>query len=316
MRSKNIFENVIYGEDSLTELFCNLLQFPVFRVAFCKVLSDRLGFKVSFSYDDINSQFETAFNGRPDIIIENGKCTFFIEVKTSNTTPLTKNQPVGYTKFLQANYTERNRALIFLIPKGYQHGEEIIARHKISKASIPLRIIYWEEILQIRSKIKVNAFLDHFFDLIQAWYESHIVTFSAQELKMIKTKDFAVSFKKLMHVHHFARTELKRMAPYYLGDSENELMMYFKNRTGKFSFFFGIWYDLFAEKGIPMCIGTEPQSDQYDPKAVREFKRVFKKEIILYKNEPIIPLGLDVLGADSNTDLVISKIKQVYDTTN
>lgn len=137
-RENNIFYRVLGNEDSVTEMFCNLLMFKPFREQFLSRILEKikkihtqdkaLNNLTGLTYDDIDTQIAIE-EGRPDIVILNEKIKIFIEVKITKYRELTDNQPEGYLADL-GNKENANKtvALFFLIPQGYYHIEEIKKR--------------------------------------------------------------------------------------------------------------------------------------------------------------------------------------------
>jgi hypothetical protein len=78
IRERNIFYRVIKDEKSITELFCNLMQFDSFKELIINILRREMKiFKFSFGYNDICSEFNLGKLGRIDIAINSYETLFF-----------------------------------------------------------------------------------------------------------------------------------------------------------------------------------------------------------------------------------------------
>ena len=73
-REANIFHNLIRNENTLTELFCNLLQFDSLREILISLLKTKIKSQnLNFEYEDVEIEVNLNGNGICDIEIENDK---------------------------------------------------------------------------------------------------------------------------------------------------------------------------------------------------------------------------------------------------
>jgi hypothetical protein len=116
-RSRNLFAQVVEGENSLTELFCNFLQYHVFRNAFLSSIGIRQDALERISYSDIDTHVRTKA-GVPDITIKlENEIQILVEVKAFDAA-LTDYQPEGYLNTLQSCGAAETH-LAFIVPPHY-----------------------------------------------------------------------------------------------------------------------------------------------------------------------------------------------------
>ena len=114
-REKNIFFGLIKNENSMTELFCNFLQFKSFRDTVLGLFLEKNELN-SIKFEDIDTQCSLPNNkGRPDMIISNDSVKILFELKTEVDTPLTENQPFSYLEYLRT-ISSKTKWLIFFTP--------------------------------------------------------------------------------------------------------------------------------------------------------------------------------------------------------
>jgi len=214
-RENNIFYNVIRNETSLTEVFCNLMQYKVFRDLFLNIVNQKrikLSLEVfqisSIKYNDFSTEKDLKVKenssefGRGDLIVKDKEDEYICELKIEKYRKLTVNQPESYLKYLKND----NSRLYFIIPKGYMHKDDIYTRWNnetgYSKEKIKNHIIFWEDIIkEIRKKEldKLNIFINEFCNILDyRWFYYPNIKFSKYEIELLfqelknKKKDFAM----------------------------------------------------------------------------------------------------------------------------
>ena len=139
MQTDGIFHNLVKVENNYSDLLCNLMYIAAIRSAFAKLLGDD-----DLATGDFKTQ-EVTDQGTFDIVYEDDKRLYIIEVKVHTWTPLTENQPVSYLEYLSKRERETKK-LFFLVPFGYLHQAQAQHRYDWShKTEIELRFVYWEE---------------------------------------------------------------------------------------------------------------------------------------------------------------------------
>jgi hypothetical protein len=201
-RENNVFFNIVKNETSVTEVFCNLMQYKPFRDMFLEIVNEKrkkLKFEEldlsTIKYNDFSTEkdFGKAFEddknrGRGDLILDNNG-DYIFELKIERYREPTSNQPEGYLKYLE----DDNSRLFFIVPKNYMHKDEIYDRwYKktgYSKENIENHFIFWEDIIkQIRKKEldKLNLFINEFCNILDyRWFYYQNIVFSYYEIDLL-----------------------------------------------------------------------------------------------------------------------------------
>jgi len=197
-REENIFFNIIKNETSLTEVFCNLLNYKAFRNVFLNIVKNKnIDFNVSnVSYKNFNTELILdGDNGRSDLHLKANNTEYIFEIKIELYTDLTDNQPEGYLEYLRSkNIEDVDKNLFFILPRGYLHLKDIhrrwINESKYSKNEIDTKnIIYWDEILNEIKKLeldKLNLFISEFCKIMNyRWFKYEDIKFLQSEMELI-----------------------------------------------------------------------------------------------------------------------------------
>jgi len=139
-----IFENIVYNENTFTELFRNLMRFKVFRREFLNLID--FDFSEELIDFDCFSTQKTTENGRPDLVISTQTLEIYIEIKVWNTI-LTNNQPEGYLKELE-RIDKNEKLLVLLTPKNYKYLKVYNERKKLFNSKIRTQTIFWSDIIE------------------------------------------------------------------------------------------------------------------------------------------------------------------------
>jgi len=285
-REKNIFYNVIRNETSLTEVLCNLMQYKIFRNLFLNFVNDKTK-NLNLDFDDIkykNFDTEKDFNiqedeidknvGRGDLILNIDKVDYIFEIKIENTTRTTKNQPDGYLKYLKKqNQHEYKKRLFFIIPKGYLHKKNL---DKLKE-----NILYWEDFLETIEKAelnKVNILIEEFCKILNVnWFYYEEIEFISQELNLLLNQNKIEGTKLLenMNVPNLMKKLFSIVDEVKLDTNKNPTAVkhnsdyygyFLKNKSydipEKWTFWFGIDFELWAEKNVPIAIQIILNNDE------------------------------------------------------
>ena len=111
---------------------------------------------------------------------------FIFEIKNKVYTNLTTNQPNSYLNYLNNKHSN----LFFLIPRGYKHKDEIIARWK-DYNNVSNQILYWEDFINkiTESNIyKDNTEINMFYKFCLYWFDMKTIEFNEEENKLFNDK--------------------------------------------------------------------------------------------------------------------------------
>ena len=340
-REKNIFFNIIKNETSVTEIFCNLMQYKLFRDMFLEMVNEKrkkLEFEefdlTTIKYNDFSTEkdfgkdFEDDKNrGRGDLILEND-VDYIFELKIERYRRPTSNQPEGYLKYLEND----NSRLFFIVPKNYMYKNVIYDRwYKktgYSKENIKNHFIFWEDIInQIRKKEldKLNLFINEFCNILDyRWFYYPNIVFSdyefnllfqnqknkKEELSMLMDTNLPKVMSKLFQIveevdNKFdTKREITKTEEYYGYLLKN------KNIPDNWEIWFGIDYEIWEIHNCPLTI-------QIYSEDAEEMKRIEKLDLRLeefdYQDEDMlkvffIALEKDLFNEDTN-------IIQVFENT-
>lgn len=282
-RENNIFYNVIRNETSLTEVFCNFMQYKVFRNLFIELINKKrkiLNLKEihssSIKYDDFFTELylkeeDTKF-GRGDLILKNKDIDYIFELKIEKYTTLTKNQPESYLKYLKND----NTRLYFIIPKGYMHKDTIYDRWTdftdYTRTEIDNHIIFWEDIIkEIRDKEidKLNLFINEFCNILDyRWFNYPEIRFSNFEVKVLfqehksKKKELTMLIdinmpniiSKLFKIVEAANDKLDTTKDNSKTDAYYGYILKNKNISENIEIWFGVDFEIWEQHSFPLSI--------------------------------------------------------------
>ena len=324
-----VLDRAISDENHFTELFHNFLQHKEFKNRFIDLLgiqdpnSEPLRFKTS-------TQNSIGEFGQPDMLVySDNEAYFLIEIKVYNTN-LTDNQPKGYYQKLLSLDQSSRRGLILIAPRYYAHLKIYHERLKSienSQDSIAIKVIEWEEIIEMMSGLqesKSNPLFKEYLQFLRNWFKYYPQYLTKSENQIMHNKETGIAFQKSMSlIHHVlqkleAKEDTKILRKSFTLDSFEEYGFYIKLQDQK-EIFFGLWFDLWAEHGTPFCICTGDKDfiflQRFTEKAqaiglvspidFREWKTFsLNREILGYKNseDKITDILLDLInGLNKNT---------------
>jgi len=258
-----IFENLVYNENTFTELFKNIMKFKVFRREFLSLIDCEFSGE-HIDFENFSTQ-KTTDNGRPDLIISTQSLEIFIEVKVWNTM-LTDNQPLGYLKELEG-MSKNNKMLILLAPKNYKYLDDYNKRKSKDKSTIKTQTIFWEEIIyRIKQEelFEGNSLLKEYFELLKEWFEPKNVEIDDKFLEIMYNIDTPNSIEKLTDLISKIKTELQKSGVEITSNKSNILNEYgfYCDSGDSYSLFIGEWFEYWKATGNPLCIAIETKNKQ------------------------------------------------------
>ncbi len=264
-----IFENLVYNENTFTELFKNLMRYKIFRKLFLEQINkDLLEYEIPF--EDFSTQ-KTTENGRPDLVISNLDMEIFIEIKVYDTA-LTINQPTGYLKELEKS--KKIRQLVLLIPHDYKYLQEYNSRKEELQSPIPCTTIYWENIIQKIEEEEIhdsNPILSEYLTLLKQWFEAPKIFLDQQFMKFMNDKFTPQNLEKLSKIIHQLKDTLHKKDIKIGGFNKKILDEYgFYYDTDSFKLFIGEWFEYWKHSGSPLCFALKSNNDQ----TLDRFKKV------------------------------------------
>ena len=318
-REKNIFYNLIKNETSLTEVFCNLLDYKIFRDLFLEIVNKKRieqgqkkfdlssiqyqNFTTEKNFGEDKNCFEEEEKkkiGRGDLILEDASgLEYIFELKIEKYTNLTDNQPKGYLCYLK----KENARLFFILPRGYMHINDIYTRwHKETgypKEEIKKHIIYWEDIIHEIRNIeldKINLFINEFCKILDyRWFYYEDIKFSKSEIElinlnnkrkkgyeMLSNSNIPSLVSKLFNIIENVKVEVKKDKASV--EQYPDFYGYYvkdKRIPNEWEIWFGVDFEIWASGKSPLTI--QISSDNTDD--IPKIQELCGSEKFEYKNE-------------------------------
>jgi hypothetical protein len=266
-RSENVFFKLVTDENSTTELLCNLLRFPGFRIPFLELfLPARIAGEVK--WEDFDTQVRLPEHGCPDLQIRNESVLALLEVKVRRGLAPTNYQMTGYFDYLASDRSNiHDRFLFFLVPKNWEYrdflSQSLRSRVDMSStAGIQTGIIFWEQVIEVLEAIDPvvpNEFLHEFNALLIARIAPKPVTFSEIEANMLFSGEIPQLLAKLQLIVN----EVRDRSTYAVHPSgsrslcPSEYGVYFRGAQDQPRLWFGVWTDFWIQYGKPLCFGVD-----------------------------------------------------------
>lgn len=194
-RENFILYKVLNQEVIFEEYFCNLLSQESFLRKFLDFIATKNDIlkNEDIKYKSFNTeqvlQIKNESYGRADIFLDLGDKKIIFEVKNKVYTPLTENQPQNYLKYLKSTVKninqdkDYNSYLMFLIPKNYDHINEIHQKWK-NYSDVDKQLFYWEDFIKTL-KDDTDVYVKAFFDFCVYWFDLDKIHFEKDELALL-----------------------------------------------------------------------------------------------------------------------------------
>lgn len=276
-REDFILFNVLNNEVVFEEYFCNLLKDNNFRSLFIKFIDSEVLNKeiICYNYFSTEKTLPKKY-GRADLFLKITNKEFIFEIKNKNKTGLTENQPTNYLEYLkEVNFTSKfDKYLFFLVPREYEHKEIIMDRWEdcsnYSRASIEKQIFYWQDlIIAIRDeKLEQNNIeIEMFCDFCDYWFDMKPVVFTNQEKELFKIEGSGMNEYNNMSIPKLMQKleNLTRNIGINAGMQEDTDVLGFNYsiEIEGYTILFGIDYDVWEEKKVPLNITIQNNNNGY-----------------------------------------------------
>jgi len=257
-----IFENLVYNENTFTELFKNLMRYKVFRKLFLELIDSNL-LNQDIQFEDFSTQKSTE-NGRPDLVISTDEVEIFIEIKVYDTT-LTPNQPNGYLLELEKKDGKTMKQLVLLTPREYKYLEEYNNRKKEYQSVINSKTIYWESIIKkvVEEEIhESNPILTEYLNLLKEWFEAPKIFINYQFTQFMNDKYLPRNLEKLTSIIDQLKVNLQRSGLKITNSKKKILDEYgFYCDSDGYLLFIGDWFEYWKYSGNPLCIALRTEDE-------------------------------------------------------
>ena len=316
--NRNIFEDVLNLEDSLTDALRNFLKYPPVRDALWRTLPPNVREHVNFcSIETIETRPSDSDLGEPDLVLYGSDFILVIEIKVKKERGLQPAQEEAYVpwteKEIQAFQKERG-FIVFLIPDDYHHSDLLDscieqARTRLcssDNSSIQiLDSIKWKTLIKAfesQNMPSLNELTHEFYDHLSKRFIPKPVIFSTEEVRLMNDKRTASGILKLMAiVNEKVKPKLNKFGSKF--DSVDYGYEFSSSEETK-SVYFGIWWEFWAATDFPLCIAIWNQSSQ---SMLESFQKKYKDRVRRFENRKG---EWSVVGfkLDSDTDFMIENI--------
>jgi len=266
-RENIILYNVLNQEIVFEEYFCNLLSFKKFRELFLEFIATKneILIKEDIKYGHFDTEVILDSGcGRADLFLKVGDQEFIFEIKHKDATKLTDNQPSQYLRYLK--YT--NKHLFFLIPKSYQHKDEIIEKWK-NFDDVENQIFYWQDfILKMKNEKFEEIEIKMFYDFCIYWFNMKPITFADGEKQLLTAEGEKVSsFKNISVPKLMQKLEsivINIAGNTYMKRYDSILGLCYFKKVGDYIIWFGLDYAIWETKELPLTIVLKDQTKDDD----------------------------------------------------
>jgi hypothetical protein len=307
-----IFDNLVYNENSFTELFKNLMRFKVFRREFLSLIDYDFSTE-NFEFENFTTQ-RTTSNGRPDLVISTEMTEIFVEIKVWDTV-LTNNQPTGYIKELESS-NKSNKILILLSPSNYKFLSEYEIKKKESASNVFTQTIFWTDIIDKFDQEEIhdgNPIFHEYRELLREWFEPRKVKIDNKFLEIMYNVNVPDSLIKLSEFISQLKIELQKRNVDITCNKTNILSEFgfYCDKKDSYSLFIGEWFEYWSAKGTPLCI-TIHSSHEEIKNRFTELCELYKfKKPEYYNNWLTSDINLSI--GDDQLGLISDKIYSITD---
>ena len=195
------------NENVTTQLLANLMQRKYIRDAIVRYLtSPSDGRDVGISKTDLDSiknesistQVRTSTQGQPDLVVHSEKVFLVLENKIHANTTLQDHEVYDYIGLVR-QHPQKNKYLVFLVPKNYSYLYNIRAIN--GEPDVSVVIHFWDDFIDYMESLEIESpVLFEAIDFFKKVYcTKKTIVFTAKEaVAMVKTDDYFVfrSFQK------------------------------------------------------------------------------------------------------------------------
>ena len=288
-KNRNIFEDVLNRENALTDALRNFLKYPPVREALWQTLPipENVRKRVNFSLiEAIETRPSHSRDlGEPDLVLYGSDFILVIEVKVRQDRDLTDDhQQEAYVSWIEKEIRDTQKEMgfvVFLIPDDYHHSDLLDscieqARTRLCSSNNSniqiLDSIKWKTLIKAfesQNMPSLNELTREFYDHLSERFIPKPVIFSTEEICLMYSKETASGIPKLMNIVEQVKDNLKsseaqvsKIQPYNYG--------YYAISSERVYFYFGIWWQFWAEYGFPLCVAISSEENEAIQIAFRE----------------------------------------------
>lgn len=315
----SIFDGL--NENAVTIVFRNLLyRYKSVRQALQRTLPEDIRKKVNLSCINSIETHRSGGTGKgiPDLVIRGHGFILVIEIKVKKERGLQPAQQEAYVPWTQkAIQDEQTGFVTFLIPAGYHHREELEVQADEDDQRGRVRIlppIYWNQLVEELGSPEVLAdeLIREFYNHLSERFVPKPVRFSTEESCLMYSKETASGIPKLMNIVEQVKDNLKssgvkisKLQPYNYG--------YHAISSERVYFYFGIWWQFWAEYGFPLCMAISSEENQAIQITFRDqYENRDKNRVLLFEEDEDdgewLVVGYNLPEADIDCSALIGDI--------
>ena len=306
--NRNIFEDVLNLEDSLTDALRNFLKYPPVQDALQQTLPENVRERINLSsIEAIETRpSHNRHLGVPDLVLYGFDFILVIEVKID--APPTEAQQEAYIPWIREEIRNSQKEVgfvVFLIPDDYLYRVQLdsdLERKRESCRSENSNIqvldsITWQTLVKVfesQHMPSLNELIREFYDHLSERFIPKPVIFSTEEVRLMHSKKTASGILKLMDIVEKVKDDLdsSKVPRTRLDHSDGYAYNFISSE--KVYFYFGIWWQFWAEYGLPLCVAINNEKNQ----SIQAFREQYGTRVLLFEKYLVVGYNLPEPGTD------------------
>ena len=286
------------NENAVTIVFRNLLdRYISVRQALQRTLPEDVQEAVDLSnINPVETQRSGGSGeGIPDLIISGHGFVLVIEIKVKKETVLQPAQEDVYITYTQGLIQDEQMGFVtFLIPADYHRLGDLKAKSDEDDRSGRVRIlppITWNRLVEELGSPEelADELVREFYNHLSERFIPKPVKFSTEEVRLMHSKETASGILKLMDIVKKVKDNLESS-----GVKKTKLQCddygyaYYFISSEKVYFYFGIWWQLWAEHGLPLCVAISNENNQ----SIQAFRKQYGTRVLLFEKWLVVGYNL------------------------
>jgi len=316
-KNRNIFEDILSREDPLTDALRNFLKYRPVRDALWRTLPKTRQESVNFSLiEDIQTRSSGGHSeGTPDLVLYGSDFILVIEVKIG--AKLTDAQQEAYVPWIRRAIQESQTQkgfVVFLIPDNYPYRVQLDscleeARESCRSDNSNIQVldpITWQKFvkeLESQDMPSLNEIIREFYDHLSERFKP--VRFFTEEVNLMHSKETASGILKLMDMVEKVKDNLDSSEVPRTGLYRGYGYAYNFISSEKVHFYFGIWWQFWAEHGLPLCVAIKQTENN---QSIQAFRKQYGTRVLLFEGWLVFGYNLPESEPDTDCNALIDKI--------
>ena len=307
-KNRNIFKDVLNLEDSLTDALRNFLKYQSVQDALRQTLPENVRECINFSsIEAIETRpSHNRHLGVPDLVFYGSDFILVIEVKIG-AGPTDKHQQNAYVPWLKKEIRDSQKEMgfsVFLTPEDYPRDKldpcleqgRRLCRSENSNIQV-LDSITWQKFVtefESQDMLSLNELIREFYDHLSEKFIPKPVIFSTEEVRLMHTREAASGILKLMNIVEKVKDNLDSSEVPRKGLSRGYGYAYDFISSNSKEVHFGIWWQFWAEHGLPLCVAIKSENNQ----SIQAFRRQYGTRVLPFEKYLVVGYNLPEPGTD------------------